>query len=87
VGGLPTNRTVNGFAVNPQDPKIMFAAMRDALFQSTDAGASWKIAGNDLKTLVSVAINPKKPSEMFVSTTAGIIYMSTDGGIKWKKQQ
>ena len=87
MGGLPANRTVNGFTVNPQDPKIMFAAMRDGLFKSTDAGTSWKSVGNELKNLAAVAITPKKPSEMFVSTTAGIIYMSTDGGIKWKKQQ
>jgi hypothetical protein len=87
VGGLPTNRTVNGFAANPADPKTIFVAMRDGLFKSTDAGASWKAVGNELKNLAAVAVNSKKPNEVFVSTTDGIIYVSTDGGMKWNKQQ
>ena len=87
MGGLPTNRTVNGFAVNPEDPKIMFVAMRDGLFKSTDAGASWKSVGNDLKNLAAVTINPKKPNEIYLSTIDGTIYVSADGGMKWKKQQ
>lgn len=87
MGGLPTNRTVNGFAVNPEDPKIMFVAMRDGLFKSTDAGASWKGVENGLKNLAAVTINPKKPNEMFLSTMDGAIYMSADAGAKWKRQQ
>jgi photosystem II stability/assembly factor-like uncharacterized protein len=87
VGGLPANRTVNGFAANPEDPKVMFAAMRDGLFKSTDAGGSWQRVGSDLKNLAAVAINPKKPSEMYLSTMDGTIYVSADAGVKWKKQQ
>ena len=33
MGGLPANRTVNGFAANPADPKIMFAALRDGMIR------------------------------------------------------
>ncbi len=87
MGGLPTNLTVNGFAVDPEDPKVMFVAMRDGLFKSTDAGLSWKLIGNGLKNLATVTINPKKPKETYVSTTDGTIFMSVDGGMKWKKQQ
>jgi photosystem II stability/assembly factor-like uncharacterized protein len=86
VGGLPTNRTVNGYAVNPGDPKTMFAAMRDGLFKSIDAGASWKLVGNGIKNVAAVAINPKKPAEIFLSTMDGSIYVSADAGMKWKKQ-
>ena len=87
MGGLPTSRTVNGFAVNPEDPKIMFVAMRDGLFKSTDAGASWKVVGNELKKVAAVTINSKKPTEMYLSTMDGTIYVSADAGMKWKKQQ
>ena len=87
MGGLPTNRIVNGFAVDPGNHNTMYVAMRDGLFKSTDAGASWKSVGNGLKNLAAVAINPKKSNEMFVSTTDGTIYMSADAGMKWKKQQ
>jgi photosystem II stability/assembly factor-like uncharacterized protein len=86
VGGLPTNRTVNGFAVDPENPKIMFVAMRDGLFKSTDAGASWKRVENEIKNVAAVAVNPKKQTEIFVSTTDGTIYLSADRGMKWEKQ-
>lgn len=87
MGGLPTNRTVNGLAVNPGDPKIMYAAMRDGLFKSVDAGASWKLVGNGIKNVATVAINSKNPAEIFVSMGDGSVYVSADAGMKWKKQQ
>ena len=87
MGGLPTNRTVNGFAVDPENSKTMFVAMGDGLFKSTDAGASWKSVGNGLKNMAAVTINPKKSNEMLVSTTDGTIYVSADAGMKWTKQQ
>jgi photosystem II stability/assembly factor-like uncharacterized protein len=87
VGGLPTNRTVNGFAVNPEDPKIMFVAMRDGLFKSTDAGASWRSGGSELKNLAAVTIHPKKAKEMYLSTADGTIYISADAGLKWNRLQ
>lgn len=85
MGGLPTNGTVNGFAVDPVNPKSMYVAMRDGLFKSTDAGESWKSVGNELKNLAAVTINPKRPSEIYVSTADGTIFMSADAGMKWKR--
>jgi len=87
VGGLPTNRTVNGLAVDPENSNVMLVPMRDGLFKSMDAGQSWKRVGNELKNLAAVTINPKKPTEMYLSTLDGTIYVSVDAGMKWKKQQ
>jgi photosystem II stability/assembly factor-like uncharacterized protein len=86
VGGLPTNRAVNGFAVEPVNPKGMYVAMRDGLLRSADAGKTWKPAGRDLKNVAAVAVNPKKPTEIFAARADGAIFVSADGGIKWKKQ-
>ena len=87
MGGLPTNKTVNGFAVDSLNPKIMYAAMRDGLFKSTDAGETWKRIENGLKNLAAVSINPKNPKEIYVSAADGTIFMSSDAGTKWKKQR
>ena len=87
MGGLPTNRTVNGVAVHPTDPKVMFVAMRDGLFKSTDAGESWKSMGKGLKNLAAVAVNPKRPSEVYAATADGVIFRSTDGGTTWERQK
>jgi photosystem II stability/assembly factor-like uncharacterized protein len=87
VGGLPTNRTVNGFAVDPANPKTMYVAMRDGLFKSTDAGNSWKNVGSELKNLAAVTVNPKNPSQIYVATADGKIFGSADGGLKWQAQK
>ena len=87
MGGLPTNRTVNGFAVDPANPKIMYVAMRDGLFKSTDAGDSWKQVGSELKNLATVTVNPKNSNEVYVATADGKIFASADGGVKWKAQK
>ena len=86
MGGLPTSRTVNGFAVHPTDPKVMYVAMRDGLFKSTDAGESWTSVGKGLKNLAAVAVNPKRPSEVYAATVDGVIFRSPDGGTTWARQ-
>lgn len=78
---------MNGFAVDPGNPRTMYVAMRDGIFKSINAGASWKLIGNELKDLAAVTINPKRSKEMYVSTTYGTIFISTDAGVKWAKQQ
>lgn len=86
MGGLPANRTVNGFAVSPADPRVMYAAMRDGLFKSTDAGETWKPVGKGLKNLAAVVVNPKRPVEVYASTAAGVIFKSADGGTTWERE-
>ena len=87
VGGLPTNRTVNGFAVDPENPRVMYVATRDGLFKTTDAGRTWKSVGQGLTNLTALAVNPKRPTEVYVSATDGAIFRSTDGGTIWVRQQ
>jgi photosystem II stability/assembly factor-like uncharacterized protein len=83
VGGLPTNRTVNGFAVDPTNATVMYVAMRDGFFTSTDAGTSWRAVGHTLKNLAAVAVHPTRPREVYVSTMDGAIFRSTDSGATW----
>ena len=85
VGGLPTSRTVNGFAVHPTDPKVMYVAMRDGLFKSTDGGTRWKAVGPAPKALAAVAVNPKRPTEIYVATMPGVIWTSRDDAATWSR--
>ncbi len=85
VGGLPTNRTANGFAVNPVDPKVMYVATRDGLFRSTDGGAHWAPVGKDLKNMAAVTVNPKRPDEVYAVTVDGVVTRSTDRGTTWQR--
>ncbi|OGL17924.1 MAG: hypothetical protein A3G97_00590 [Candidatus Rokubacteria bacterium RIFCSPLOWO2_12_FULL_69_21] len=87
MGGLPTRRTVNGFAVNPENPKVMFAAMRDGLFRSADAGESWKPVAKEIKNMAAVAVNPKQTDEVYAASEDGTLYVSTDGGTTWTERR
>ena len=87
MGGLPANRTVNGFAVSPADPKVMYVAMRDGLLKSTDAGETWKPVGRGLQNLAAVIVNSRKPNEVYASTADGVIFRSSDGGMTWERQE
>ena len=87
MGGLPTSRTVNGFAVDSTDPKVMYVAMRDGLFKSTDAGERWIAVGTGIKNVAAVTVNPKRPDEVYAATIEGVIYWSADGGRTWARQK
>ena len=87
MGGLPADRTVNGFAVNPTDQKTMYVAVRDGLLRSTDGGATWTAVGKGWRSLAAVAVNPKDPGVVFVATAEGTIFRSPDGGKTWERQR
>jgi photosystem II stability/assembly factor-like uncharacterized protein len=78
---------VNGFAVDPTNPQVMYAALRDGVFKSTDTGEHWKPAGRGLNNAAAVAVNPRRPEELYAATTAGVIYRSRDGGRTWQPQK
>ena len=83
VGGLPTG-TVNGFAVDPTNPKVMLVAMRDGIFRSDDAGGRWTPARGMPTNAAAVTVNPKRPSEAHAVTTEGQVFASRDGGQTWE---
>jgi photosystem II stability/assembly factor-like uncharacterized protein len=80
VGGLPTNQ-VNAFAVHPSDARVMYVAMLDGIFRTDDGGRTWTATGP--KNAVAIAVNPKKPSEVYAATADGAIVRSADGGVHW----
>ncbi len=82
MGGLPTS-TVNGFAVDPSDAKVMYVAMRDGIFRTDNAGSKWIAVENSPKNVAAVAVNPKQPREVYAATVDGAIVRSADGGTQW----
>ena len=82
MGGLPTG-TVNGFAVDPSNANVMYVAMRDGIFRSTDGGGKWTRAASAPKNVAAITVNPKRPNELYAATMDGSIVRSVDGGIQW----
>jgi hypothetical protein len=74
---------VNGFAVHPTNAQLMYVAMRDGIFRSDNGGERWTRAAGGPKNVAAVAINPKKPMEMYAATVDGKLFRSSDGGTRW----
>jgi photosystem II stability/assembly factor-like uncharacterized protein len=64
----------------------MYVAMKDGLFKSMDAGKTWKSIGEGLKNLAAVAMNPKRPTEVYAARADGVIFKSKDEGATWERQ-
>lgn len=56
----------------------MFPAMREGLFRAV---------GKDLKNIATVAINQKRPDEIYTTSQDGTLYASTDGGTTWTERR
>lgn len=83
MGGLPTG-TVNGFAVDPKNPRVMLVAMRDGILRSDDGGGRWLLASGGPTNAATVAVNPERSSEAYATTAEGQLYSSRDGGQTWR---
>ena len=59
MGGLPTG-TVNGFAVDPANPRVMLVAMREGIFRSEDKGGQWTTPSGAPKNAAAVTVNPRQ---------------------------
>src|SRR5215467_11900640 len=91
--------TVSILAIDPQTPTILYVATgvyRDpdcagpncvtgGLFRITDGGDKWDSSTNVLlQTIYTLAIDPSKPTNVYVGTDApGYVFRSTDGGSSW----
>lgn len=98
--GLQTAE-INTIAIDPTNSSSLYAGTDDdGVYKSLDGGVSWQrldIVGPPAKYGVGdIAINPKKPSQVFVATvdyfrlfqSRGLVgdhgvYVSNDGGATW----
>ena len=88
MGGLPTEKTIYTIGVNAVEPKVLYAALREGVFQSTDAGKTWTKLSNGLEkaSIVALAAHPSDAKVVFAATAEGVIFKSTDGGQIWRRQ-
>jgi photosystem II stability/assembly factor-like uncharacterized protein len=80
--------------INPEDPKIMYAAIfqngQGRLHKSTDRGQSWQevyiVADRDF-AVFTVEINPQNTQNIYLGTAQGGILKSIDAGESWEVQK
>jgi photosystem II stability/assembly factor-like uncharacterized protein len=87
---------VNALAVDPADPKVVYAAGEyfcdecnsGGIWKSLDGGASWVRLGGGLSSVgyPAIAMSPSDPNVLVASaSTYGTMYRTEDGGHTWVK--
>lgn len=77
--------TIVSIALHPTKPQIIYVATDEAVYKSSDAGATWtRFAGELTRTrVISLAIDPKLSATVFAGTMGDGTYKSPDGGRTW----
>lgn len=87
------NTYVNAIAVDPEEPRTLYAGMRSAGYdpcggvsKSTDGGLSWSAGNFSALPVYSLAIDPAAHQTIYAGT-AGVVNLlkSTDGGRSWQR--
>ncbi len=92
--GIDPLALIYSLAINPKDPKILYAATDHGVYRSVDFGGNWSAVNTGLPAhlhAMNVVVNPKTPTTLYVTMWAepgsgdwqGGVYKSTDGGGHW----
>lgn len=92
--GIPTDSlgSLGSLSIDTTTPSTLYAAVRDRLVKSTDAGEHWTVIDTAIHAVVDtviddsirrVAIDPRTPSHVYAGTVRNGIFRSTDGGSTW----
>ncbi|HSG38686.1 MAG TPA: hypothetical protein VLE27_03515, partial [Thermoanaerobaculia bacterium] len=88
----PDGGTVFALAVDPGDPRIVYAGTRGGggVFKSYDAGETWEPASSGLPRdlgghVTALAVDPIRRTTLWAGTRGFGVWKSTDGGASWSR--
>lgn len=87
--GDPELRNIDSLAIDPRDPRVIYAGTYHLPWKTTDAGATWvPIAAGliDDSDIMSLRIDRQNPARLFASACSGI-YRSENAAAQWVKLQ
>ncbi|MCI0698443.1 hypothetical protein L0337_41400 [candidate division KSB1 bacterium] len=88
-----TNPLVRSLAINPQDPKILYAGTLNSrrppvppqLFKTTNGGESWEKATELEFEFFVLLVNPRQPEMIYGANLGNGVIKSVDGGGTWSE--
>lgn len=95
VSGMPTDPTVYGLTLDPQQTSVIYAALAfgGGVYKSVDSGASWASASSGIPlgpawsggaglSIYAIAADAQHSGVVYAGTDLGV-YKTTDGGASW----
>ncbi|MBM3342419.1 MAG: hypothetical protein FJY56_09970 [Betaproteobacteria bacterium] len=85
--GLPPNVSARAFAVNPNDPRVIYVGTQDGVYRSLDAGEHWQRPNFPDRNvdIYAITYHPTRPNVLYAGAAPVALYRSEDGGENWKK--
>lgn len=85
MGSLPADAGARAVAIDPREPKRVYAASDAGVYRSNDAGQTWEPARRGLPEggIVALALDPRQPEHLYAAASTGALYASADGAASW----
>ncbi len=90
VTGPMSSGFVYSLVVHPNNKCVIYGTNSQLIYETKDCGRSWhetyRESRSDLQ-IVSLAMNPFSPYEVYASESNGDLLMSSDNGVSWRVVQ
>lgn len=81
--GLNTT-TVNALAIDPSNPRTLYAGTTSSVYKTTDAARTWTLPPSFIAANVTkLAVSPQSPNIVWAGTNGGGLRRSDNGGQFW----
>jgi photosystem II stability/assembly factor-like uncharacterized protein len=80
----PGARGYSAFAIDPQNPRILYVGAGFGILKSSNGGETWHAANEDLRDhfVMDLVISQSTPTTLYAATPAGV-FKSTNGANQW----
>jgi photosystem II stability/assembly factor-like uncharacterized protein len=85
IGCTKGTAAVSAIAIHPTNSQIIYVGTSKHIRKSRDGGETWTLSDKGLGSvrIISLAINPRSPAQVFAGTFGEAVYKSWDGGQDW----
>ena len=83
------SETVVAIALHPTKPHLLYVATNGYIFKTRDTGATWRNISQGMthSRVITLAIDPLLPANVYAGTKGDAIFRSFNGGHQWQSQR
>ncbi|WP_454061669.1 WD40/YVTN/BNR-like repeat-containing protein [Candidatus Nitrospira salsa] len=89
LGACGSSEPVVEIALHPTKPNILYIATNAYLYKSRDEGATWQNMSQGMthSRVISLAIDPLFPANVYAGTKGDAVFRSYNGGQNWESKR